>query len=168
MSDPLMEAALAEAYASCPTDLVVLETVEINHPSFTDGPIRVVNDYVDLTATLETGQAATFVRFAFTSVKPEVNAAGVPEYLVTVDNATAEIARMLMSVSASPSPLTVVIRQYRSDDLTKPAGRLIPGEIRHVDAPESSVTIKIGFGQIANMPFPKELFTPRRFPGLVR
>jgi Domain of unknown function (DUF1833) len=51
--------ALAEVYASNPQDEVVLNTLELRHPTFVDdagnpAPIRVVADYASATATLET------------------------------------------------------------------------------------------------------------------
>lgn len=168
MNDPLMEQALAEAYASCPSSIVVLDTLAINHPSFLDGPILLVNDYADLTAALETGEVVTFTRFAFKAVRPAVNAEGVTEVIVTIDNASGEIARLLVAASASIYPLVTTIRNYRSDDLSKPSGRLIPGEIRNVSLDEQTCELRIGFGQIANQAFPSQLFTPQRFPGLVR
>lgn len=167
MSDALMTAALQEAYACAPTSVVLLDTVEIRHPDWSE-PVRVVNDYADLTARTETGELVTFVRFAFDLVRPEVNVAGRPEITLAVDGASAEIARLLDDVADSANAMTVIIRTYRSDDLSAPAGRNVPGEIRRVQVSESRVELKVGFGDIGNRPFPAELFTPTRFPGLVR
>lgn len=163
----LMSEALKEAYAVCPTDIVIFETIQIDHADF-DQPIRLVNDYADLTATLETAETVTFIRFAFESIGAEVNAQGLPEVVITVDGASAEIANALDLISDSPEVLTVTIRTFRSDDLSAPAGRNVPGDIRNIAVEDERVTLRIGFGEIANRPFPSELYTPRRFPGLVR
>lgn len=168
MSDPLMEQALEEAYASCPSEIVILDTLQIDHETFTDGPVRIVNDYSDLTAKLETGEQVVFTRFAFKSIKPSVNASGMTEIKVTVDNASAEIARLLLSASKSIYPFKTTLRTYRSDDLTKPSGRMIPSEIRYVELDEQSCDLRLGFSRIADRAFPSEVFTPQRFPGLVR
>lgn len=62
MPDPALSAALAEAYASAPADVVVLHTLELWHPSFIeDGvakPIRVVRNYEDTATWLGLGGAA--------------------------------------------------------------------------------------------------------------
>lgn len=166
MSD-LMTEALKEAYAVCPTDIVIFETIQIDHPDF-DQPMRLVNDYADLTATLETGETVTFIRFAFESVGAEVNAQGLPEVVVTVDGASSEIANAMDQLAGSADALTVTLRSFRSDDLSAPAGRNVPGEVRNISVEDVRVTLRIGFGEIANRPFPSELYTPRRFPGLVR
>ena len=59
MPDPALSEAIREAYASAPADVVVLHTLEIWHPSFTeDGvakPIRVVRNYEDTATWLGLG-----------------------------------------------------------------------------------------------------------------
>ena len=52
MPDPALEEAIREAYASCPSDRVVLHTVELRHPAFVDDngnptAVRVVRNYED-------------------------------------------------------------------------------------------------------------------------
>lgn len=167
MSDALMTAALEEAYACAPTNVVALETLQIDHSSF-PFPIRLVCDYQDLTATLETGETVTFVRFAYEIQRAEVNAQGVPEVSINIDNASAEIARALDLIADSPDSIPVTMRTFRSDDLSAPAGRNLPGEVIDIQITDLRVTLRIAFGQIANLPFPSELYTPKRFPGLVR
>lgn len=46
MPDPSLSAAIQEAYAAAPSDVVVLHTLEIRHPTFTT-PIRVVRNFAD-------------------------------------------------------------------------------------------------------------------------
>ena len=58
MPDPTLNAAIAEAYASAPSDIVILHTLELRHPDFTDGEgqpiaVRLVRDHQDLSAKLE-------------------------------------------------------------------------------------------------------------------
>ena len=61
MPDPSLSAALAEAYASAPADVIVLHTLEIRHPSFVENgaakPIRVVRNYEDTATWLSLGGA---------------------------------------------------------------------------------------------------------------
>ena len=79
MPDPALEQAIREAYASAPTDTVILHTLELRHPAFADDDgrptaIRVVRDHVDLTARLEAdarrsmrAEMVRFVALAFES-----------------------------------------------------------------------------------------------------
>ena len=46
MPDPSLSAALQEAYAAAPSDVVILHTLDIRHPAF-DRPIRVVRNFAD-------------------------------------------------------------------------------------------------------------------------
>jgi hypothetical protein len=61
MPDPALSAAIREAYASAPADVVVLHTLEIWHPAFVeDGvarPIRVVRNFEDTATWLALGGA---------------------------------------------------------------------------------------------------------------
>ena len=56
MSDDTLSAAIKEAYAVAPSDVVIYHTLEIRHSSFAT-PIRVVRDNATLSATLEAGDA---------------------------------------------------------------------------------------------------------------
>ncbi len=52
MPDPSLSAAIAEAYASCPSNVVELHTMELRHPAFVDEQgnptaVRVVRNYAD-------------------------------------------------------------------------------------------------------------------------
>ncbi len=61
MPDPSLSAAIREAYASAPADVVVLHTLELWHPAFVeDGvarPIRVVRNFEDTATWLSLGGA---------------------------------------------------------------------------------------------------------------
>ncbi len=46
MPDPSLSAAIREAYAVAPSDVVILHTLEIRHPTFTQ-PIRIVRNFAD-------------------------------------------------------------------------------------------------------------------------
>lgn len=46
MPDPSLSPAIQEAYAVAPSDVVVLHTLEIRHPTFTQ-PIRIVRNFAD-------------------------------------------------------------------------------------------------------------------------
>lgn len=56
MPDPLLSQAIQEAYAAAPADVVILDTLELRHPTFTD-PIRVVRNFADTETWLQLGGA---------------------------------------------------------------------------------------------------------------
>jgi len=101
MTDTTLTAALKEAYASAPSNVIIYSTLELYHPTFTS-PIRVVRDYNDLVVNLEsdaprnpgdltnatttTNTKVTFVAFNFDFTRPEVSSQGIPQVTITLDN----------------------------------------------------------------------------------
>lgn len=172
-------AAIEEAYASAPSDVVLLETIEFRHPAFVDEndaptALRFVNDHADLTATLEAtapmngGQAVTFFRCAFEAELPEVNNAGANELKLRVCNATREILRYARQAASTADKLYVTYRAYLSTDLSQPHTKpftLVGSAIETPDA--STVRLTCSLINLSNKKFPGETYTPRRFPGLV-
>ena len=62
MPDPALEQAIREAYASAPSDTVILHTLELRHPAFMDDEgeptaIRVVRNFADEASWLSLGGA---------------------------------------------------------------------------------------------------------------
>ena len=76
MPNEALSQALKEAYASAPSEVVILHTLELRHPSFLDEDgqhvaVKVVRDNQDLTARLEEtaplnpGEMVTFIAMGF-------------------------------------------------------------------------------------------------------
>lgn len=104
--------ALEEAYASNPSDVVILDTLELIHPDFKDEDgkqtaVRVVRDNVNLRAFLEddaplnAGQEVEFVALGFDLEFPPVNTTPVPEITLTLDNVGCEIIKYLDMAASS-------------------------------------------------------------------
>ena len=180
MPDNSLEQALKEAYASAPSDVVILHTLEFRHPNFKDelnqpSAIRVVLDHADhslkleASAPLNANDYVTFVKFAFEFTLPEVQNSAVPEIIITMDNVSREIEDNLALAVASPYKVEVTYRPYLSTDDTKP--QMDPPltlTLTHVEADDFKVTARASYGDAANKAFPSELYTASRFPGLIR
>lgn len=111
---------LKTLYASSGTD-VILETLEINHSSFTS-PFYLVRDWQDLTATLEGGQSVTFQKYSFNLVPESKDGSGTSSLRLSIDNVNRDVVDKLETaiVSAGNVPLTVYYRLYLSSDTTGP------------------------------------------------
>jgi hypothetical protein len=180
MPDPTLSAALAEAYAAAPSDLVVLHTLELRHPSFVDDngnatAVRVVRDHGDLVARLESsaplnpGEMVTFTALAFELELPPVDTAPVPEITVTLDGVSREIVKHLDAAATSQNKIEVTYRPYLSTDLEGP--QLDPPitlVLTEVEADVFRVTGRARMLDIGNKAFPAETYTAKRFPGLTR
>lgn len=173
MPDPALSLAIKEAYASAPSDTVILHTLELRHPSFTE-PIRVVNDHKDLVATLEAGapvnpgEQVTFIRFAFRFQLPEVITTGMPEIEIEIDNVSSDIVGYMDLAANSDQLIEVTYRPYISTDLTAPQMDPPLTLILHdVEADIMSVRGRASYGDFGNLRFPGDLYDADRFPGLI-
>jgi hypothetical protein len=122
-ADPsLLAKALAEAYASAPKGQIPLDTLELNHPNFTQ-PIRVVRWPVtgpaprifDLCleddAPINPGAVVQFIGFPFDLKIPESSneTEGTFELRLSVHQ---EIDQVLMAAVLNPGIITAIYRQY--------------------------------------------------------
>ena len=118
MPNEALSQAIKEAYASAPSEVVILHTLELRHPSFRDEEeqltaVRVVRDYQDLTARLEEtaplnpGERVTFIAMGFKLELPPINTAPVPEITITLDNVTREIVKHLEAASNSQDKIEI-------------------------------------------------------------
>lgn len=172
MTDTTLSTALKEAYAAAPAGVVIYHTLELRHPAFT-APIRVVRDYVDLTATLEATAPAnpstsvTFTRFAFDFTKPEVSSAGVPQITITMDNVDRAIVANIEAALTTTDLVQVTYREYLSTDLSAPQNNPpLNMTIMSVSADVFKVTAVAGFPDLMNRRFPSQEYSAEIFPGL--
>lgn len=173
MPDFTLDDALKEAYASAPAAEVILHTLEIRHPSFTQ-PIRVVRDHANFTAYLEPtapvdpGGEVTFVGMAFEFIPPEVVKASSPEIEISLDAVSGEIIAYLDAAAQSSDLIEVTYRPYLASDPSGPqVDPPITLVIRSVTADVFRVRARAGFADLSNRKFPNEVYDASRFPGLV-
>ncbi|MPS48553.1 DUF1833 family protein [Methylobacillus sp.] len=174
MPNPNISEALKEAYASAPSNVVVIDTIEIMHPAFSE-PIRVASGYepidarLEQTATVNPGEIVTFQPFAFELKLPEVFERGVPELELKIDNVSLEIIRNVELAMPQPELLQLVYRAYLSTDLlngphNSPPLRLT---ITQIEADAMTVTAKASVGEFINKKFPNEEYTDAVYPNLI-
>lgn len=165
--------ALTEAAAVAPTSRVMLDTFEMWHPTLED-PVRVVNDYNDLHATLEPTaprDAGIEVEFLACGVKitraEESDTAAAPEITLSVDNVSGLMSQALKIARGSLDPWVIINRVYANDDTTGPA--IMPPLTLHIVSIEISpttLTITARFADIVNIAVPRTSFKLNEYPGL--
>ena len=173
MPDATLSAAIQEAFASAPADVIVYHTLELRHPAFS-APIRVVRDWADLDAYLEAtapedaGSEVTFTRFAFDFVKPELSSDGVPQMTIEIDNVDRSIVANLEAALETTDRITVIYREYTSDDLSAPANDPpMQLTVLSVSADVFRVRAVCGWYNLQNARFPTRAYESDTFPGLV-
>lgn len=172
MTDTTLSQAIKEAYASAPSGVIIHHTLELHHPAFLS-PIRVVRDFVPLTATLEAtapqdpGAAVTFAAFAFDFTKPEVSPNGVPQITIEIDNVDRVIVANIEAAMTTTDLVQVIYREFLSSDLSAPQNNPpLRMTIMTVSATVFKVTATAGFPDLMNRRFPSLEYDAQTFPGL--
>ncbi len=171
--------ALQEAYASAPDNVVILDTLELRHPSFVDemdNPIavRIVSDHQDLLATLEAdaplnpSEEVTFTALAFECALPEqTDSNSLPEITIAVDNIGSELTSLLDLASTSAAPVEITYRPYLSTDTSAPhMNPVLTLTLRGAEVTPTKVTARATFGDLVNRRFPSLRYTKANFPTL--
>lgn len=174
MPNATLSEALKEAYASAPSDIVIVNTLEIRHPAFT-APIRVVSDFVAVTAKLEAnaplnaGEMVEFLPFAFELSLPEMTDKGVPELGLRIDNVSREIMEHIELASPLPDKLEITYRAYLSNDLSSGPHNDPPLHLTiiSIEADAVAITAKASVVDFINKKFPNQEYDENRFPGLI-
>ncbi|PZQ82657.1 MAG: hypothetical protein DI549_10775 [Ancylobacter novellus] len=172
-----INAAWAEAEASCPAAYQVIETIELQHPGLVDGannpiPIRLVIDVMPRVLGIELGAVynpGAMVEFQPTAIQcddPEYAEGKMPTARLRIDNVTKDLLPHLDRATEYRADLKVLIRRYRSDDLALPIYG--PVELVLTDITTSGSTVE-GTATIADFgdrKVPSLIYSLSAFPGL--
>ncbi len=167
-----LSAAIKEAYASCPSDVVELPTIEVYHTTWPT-VIRLVRDRQNLTATLEvgapnnSGEDVVFTAFPFNFTLPKIGE-GRQELRITVDGASRIMIDMIESMDLTDdNPVRVIYRPYLSTDLSgphmNPPLKLV---CRSISINAKQVSLSCGYADFMNRKFPRKIYRIEEFPGL--
>lgn len=173
MADPTLDAAIKQAYASAPSNDVILHTLEIYHPTFAS-PIRVVRDTADFTATLEASAprnpsaSVTFVGYSFDIVPPDVSDKALPQCVIEIDNVSRDILANVEAAMGSTELITAIYRAYLASDTSGPQNDPpLTLTIFQITANLFRIRATAGFPDLMNRRFPKLEYTAETFPGLL-
>lgn len=167
-----LSAALAEAYASAPPAVVVLHTIELWHPTWA-APVRLVADFADLTATLEStapvnpGAAVLFTACPFRFTLPQVGE-GRQELSLQIDNVSALLMPLIESADlSSTTPILATYRPYLSTDTSAPhMNPVLTMNVLRFSADAMQVTCTCAHAEYLNRRFPRGIYTIEKFPGI--
>lgn len=173
MSDSSLQDAIKEAYASAPSDEVILFTIEMRHPAFTE-PLRVVRDSKNLTARLEAdapvngGEEVLFIAYPFDIKPPDMDEYGKPELTITIDNVGREILVYIEQAVRQRAVIEVTYRLYLASDLSGPQNNPpMTMQAVSISANPTSITLVASFADLSARAFPKFNYTLEQFPSLL-
>lgn len=166
MPNTTLSAAIREAYALAPAGEVILETIQISHPSVAV-PKFLVLDRQDQVFGLEDGSTAVFTACGFRMALPAAGDNGIQELDIAIDNVDQAIGDFIEQVVDSNLAVNVVYRPYLISNPNipqmNPPLRLLLTDIVVTNV---EVTGKATFGDVLNRSFPTQLYTRARFPSL--
>lgn len=171
--------ALQEAYASAPTNVVILQTIEIRHPHFEDEHGNAMSIYLtqngeDIEATIEdghpidSGKKVKFLSCPFELLKPGKEPGVIPQLKVQIDNISADINKHLEMAVSEEIPITIVLREYLSTDLSHPESLPLEFEIADTDLNKFIVVFTCKISVFTDKAVPTVEYTSATFPNLVQ
>ena len=181
MPDTDTEEALMEAYASAPAgdDDIVLHTIEIRHPIFVDDAGRptsifLVHDHQNFTAALEAdapvkpGETVEFISLAFAFALAPVETSPTPQIAIEIDNVGRDVTDRLDAAIVDGRKIEICYRPYLNGDRTRPQMRTPPVyTLVDVKVGVFRITARANTGADLGVAFPRELYKPDKFPGLI-
>lgn len=168
-----LQEAIKEAYATSPSNIVQIESIELNHPSLA-GSVYLVKAQQDLILGLEDGYneqtpgpSVLFTACSFGIKRPAVNADGLQELQLTIDNVDRRISDFVKQTTNFTTEVKCIYRLHLSTDLTSP--QLVPPlelTLSDIEIGDIQVSARASVSDLVNKTFPSENYTRRRFPGL--
>ena len=158
--------ALKEAYSIAPSDVIILHTLEIIHPEFTDDygvytSIRVVKDNTPLTARLENsaplnaGQYVEFIASNFELSLGEVSSNAAPEVKLSVGNVDRGMVDNIIAAISGDEVIRIIYRAYLNTETSSPQyDPPLQLVLSNVVIDDYTITARATFGELANRKFP--------------
>lgn len=162
-----LTAAMEEAFAARPRNVVIQEVLSFEHDTWTDGPLHLCSNIEDpLAVHLEDGSAVTLKPCAFDVTPPGFGDDGPTPAQVTVDNISGALIAPFDAAIEAGTPIRVTYRTFRSDDLSSP-GDVISGlRLRTAELSATSATGSLDFEQISDQAFPRRTYSLDEYPAI--
>ena len=158
---------LKRIYTSAPTDDNYIETMELSHTLLTTQYLT--NRFGGWTGDLETGGTANYIYLPFAVIPPRASEDAALSLSVAIDNVSRELMDELETLSTNPTdPITMIYRVYLESDTAVQNDPPLTLDITSVQVNNYTVSFSAGTTNLRNLPFPRELYTTKRFPGLLR
>ena len=166
-----MSNVLQTLYASAPVNDLIIHTLEIKHAAFnvtghSQGTIRLVQGFDDITATLENANSAVFKASGFGVSLPQKSVRGRQDLNFSIDNVTGEALNAIDDAIEAGGKIIVIYRAYAGSDLSAPGQPPVVMTATAVKADYSSISISASFHDLVNKAWPYRRYTPSFAPGL--
>lgn len=163
--------AIIEAYSLAPTNVAILETIEIYNPLMSPDSIYLVKDRIGYLMNIEGGIPKAFEPAPFRITLPSKSDGGLQELTISIDNIDRRVGEFMKNSRNLESPTLIKYRPYLSTDLTTP--QISPPLTLYLKDSTMTVfevTIRASFLNFLNkkFPSPSQYYSRSRFIGLGR
>ena len=139
------------------TQEIWIALIEITHPLLSQ-PIRVCSDAKNVYSN-----GKTFIAYPFELQLPSSTATEVPKASIKIDNVDQDIMFNLRSINTPPNISFSIVRAGNPNLIEVSYPNFILNSVQY-DA--LTITGDISVEQYMTEPYPKDTYTPGRFPGL--
>lgn len=190
-TDDLWTQALQEAYATAPTEEVILHTLELRHPAFVEEGVpvaaRVVADFgvqteagdpdpdlyghmltLEADAPMNAGETVKFLSCMFDFKGPNQLENGIPSIELKLDNVSEIISQYMRDAIAINATLDVTYREYLLSDTSAPGYILNGFTLSDVRITSTNAVGTARFADLYNKSFPNKVYRADDYPGLAR
>jgi hypothetical protein len=160
--------ALKRFITQAPSGDAWIDTLEINHPTFSQPYVLMCFEY-PFAITFEDGRRYDPLPLAFRVELPGAGTGGRQDMSITIDNVGAEVWRALERAQTQPTfPIAVTWRVYLKSDASAPAAQPLHLAVTGVTATLDGVQMLAERSDTINAKWPRVVYRPARWPGLVR
>lgn len=150
-----------------PGDLWI-DVLEITHPTWPQPYVVAAYEY-PFHVTFEDGRQYDATPLGFRVELPDAGTQGRQDMGITMDNVGSEIWKALELAQSQPQfPIRVTWRPYLRSDPTYPGAAPLNLAVVNVTATPSAVQMVAQRSDTINMRWPRVVYKPARWPGLVR
>ena len=151
-------------YASAPADQVIINTLEIKHPSI--DTIRICADYADHVLTLETAEVVTFEQSGFDIQLPNKDTSGNQVLTFAVSNVDGVAQAALDEAMSAGGEITITYRAYLASDTSAPAEPPTVMTLIGATFQSGTVQLKASYFDLLNTAWPRRRYTSDFSPAI--
>lgn len=161
-------AALVKFIVQAPPGDAWLDVLELTHGAWPQPYVLVAYNY-SVRVTFEDGRKFDALPLAFRVDLPDAGTQGRQDMGITFDNVGAEIWNALELAQTKPDvPIVVTWRVYLKSNLAAPAAQPFRLSVVNVTATQEVVTMTAQRSDLINRRWPRVVYKPERWPGLIR
>ena len=166
MPNTSLQDAIKEAYAVAPSNVAILDTLEIRQVGVQNS-IYLVKSKLEVLAFTEDSGEVAFQPANFQFTLPPQNEEGFVSLNIAIDNIDRQASDFVDRARSDRTPVEIIYRPYLSTDLTQ--SQMIPPLVlylKDIQITAAQIVGRATFMDVVNKKFPTELYTRARFPGL--